>query len=112
MSGGFERFADLETAPTPKIPSDGFATGVTPPAEIAAGSADRITVAFMDNGCQCASAGARRRRSAYSKPATRPPGDIAIAHDGARPVEGGLAGRASPGVPHRRPRFLVRAPAF
>ena len=30
MPGGFERLADLETAPTPKIPPDGFAMGVTP----------------------------------------------------------------------------------
>ena len=52
MPGGFERLADLETAPTPKIPPDGFAMGITPPAEIAAGSADRTTVAFMDNGCE------------------------------------------------------------
>ena len=69
MSGGFERLADLETAPTPKVPPGVFAMGVTPPAEIAAGSAERTTVAFMDNGCECARAGARRRRSAYSKPA-------------------------------------------
>ena len=109
MSGGFERLADLETAPTPKIPPGGFAMGVAPPAEIAAGSADRTTAAFMDDADRRLSWEARRAKPPDRAAPPRPmrlssPSPPSLPRPGTSLTPASPRGGPKPAVDALRPR--------